>query len=173
MKKLVIIAIFMVLIFPLSVSAKTINIKAHIASNIKNVNINEVIVSLAMDSEPEGTMEYSLLKSKNYELTVKDFPDDEPVEFAYGSVAVDNKVDITGRYIVRSNGITIKDGVYNVNILVEDKNQTTTTTVIKESNEERKKDNTIAIAIIFLVSITLLITVLIVLIKIKKADNLY
>ena len=126
-----------------------------------------------MDSEPEGTMEYSLLKSKNYELTVRDFPDDEPVEFAYGSVGVDNKVDITGRYIVRSNGVTIKDGVYNVNILVEDKNQTTTTTAIKESNDEREKDNTRAIAIIFLVSITLLITVLIVLIKIKKADNLY
>ena len=176
MKKLGLILLFIVLIFPFNVHAKTINIKANIASDIKNVDINEVIVSLEKEDEPEGTIEYSLLKKDNYILTINDFPDNAPVEFVYGSIVINKKIDSVGRYVVKCKEIMENGGVYNIVVSVEDSKSTTTTTVTqvaKETEKDNKFSKELAYYLMIFIVLALLIFGLIFLIKIKKADNMY
>ena len=175
MKKLIFTLIIMVLVFPFSVSAKTILIKAEVPTNLKDININKVIVSLVMDSEPEGTIEYDVHKGDAYKKKITNFPDDAPVEFAYGAVVYNNKVDSVGRFIVKCKELTETNGIYNVVITVEDsKNPTTTTQVVIEEKKEKKNYNKyIAYAIIAFVVLVIIIFALLFLIRALRASAMY
>ena len=119
----------------------------------------------------------SLKRSKDYKLTVSDFSDIAPVEFAYGSAVINYKVDSVGKFDVVLKELTNEGDVYNIVVAVEDPSNKTT----KASQTVEKTDNTskldfekiITYIILGGLATILLIILLIVLIKIKKADNLY
>ena len=174
MKKYLIVLIL--LLIPTSVFAKEVTIRATISPSITE-NITEIVVSLEDYNEPEGTIEYSLYKTKNYVTKVTDYRDSENGKFVDGTIKIDNKIDFVNRYEVTCTSFREYSGAIYMDLLVTDTKATTTTqvTTTQQSVEkkEKKANNMIAYGIIAIIVLVFMIFVLIFLGKAIKASNMY
>ncbi|MBQ7240465.1 MAG: hypothetical protein IJS56_03395 [Bacilli bacterium] len=179
MKK-IIIFISLFFLFPACTFAKTVSMSAMIDSRIKD-NITSLTVVFDSSTSESGFEEYTLNKSNDFKLRVSDFPNDDEVNFIYGTVDVNGVADSVGRYRIDCSKTTSKDLVV-VKFSVFDTSLTTTTvtTVINNDEEEQEENNEnketkklISYMIVALVVIILVIVVLIFLIKALRASKMY